>query len=268
MIEHDLDAAKFSRAMIILNNAWSRLSCIGGWIARSIALIAPSLLAACAGVPRDASLPINDPNEASNRSVLVANRAVLHPIAKVVRAATPGPLHDRLYDLNSNLQEPRIFANDILQFRLPAAMRTLGRFATNSSLGVGGLFDIASRGGLPQETGDFGQTLFVWGVTDGPYVVLPYFGPSTTRDAVGLGVDLAADPVGWALSARFGLGATIGLAGLDTVARIGKLKEAEDASIDFYSFLRSSYYQTRRAQLRESIGLPSALESPATSPTR
>jgi phospholipid-binding lipoprotein MlaA len=235
------------------------------WVKRSIAWVLLALVGACTGVPRDASLPINDPNEQTNRQILAANQAVLHPLAQVVKAVTPGPIHDRLHDLNANLQEPRIFANDILQLRFDAALKTFGRFVANSTLGIGGLFDIADQAGLPQQSGDFGQTLFVWGVSEGPYVVRPFWGPATMRDSIGSGVDILSDPVGWVLSGRFGMGATLGTGSLDTTVRLAELKEAEDVSIDFYSFLRSSYYQTRRAQLREAIGLPNVVESPATS---
>ena len=96
-------------------------------------------------------------------------------------------------------------------------------------------------------------------------MVRPYLGPSTLRDAVGSGVDLVGDPIGWVLVGELSLVASIATGTVDAAARLGELKAAEDASIDFYSFLRSSYYQTRRAQLRESIGLPSVVESPATS---
>lgn len=228
-----------------------------------IAWVLPVLVGACAGTPRDASLPISDPNEQTNRQILEANQAVLRPVAEVVKAVTPGPLHDRLRDLNSNLKEPRIFVNNILQLRFDAALHTAGRFAMNSTFGIGGLVDLATREGLPQESGDFGQTLFVWGVAEGPYVVRPYLGPSTLRDAVGSTVDLFGDPLGLLIGTQVGV--AIATASLDATVRLGDLKTAEDASIDFYSFLRSSYYQTRRAQLRESIGLPNDIESPATS---
>jgi phospholipid-binding lipoprotein MlaA len=210
-------------------------------------------------------MPINDPNEQTNRHIVEANQAVLRPLAKVVKAVTAGPVHDRLRDFNANLKEPRIFVNDVLQLRIEAAVHTAARFAMNSSFGIGGLFDIASREGLPQESGDFGQTLFVWGISEGPYVVQPYMGPSTLRDAVGSGVDLVANPIGWVLVGELNLVASIATGTVDAAARLGELKAAEDASIDFYSFLRSGYYQTRRAQLRESVGLPSVVESPATS---
>jgi phospholipid-binding lipoprotein MlaA len=234
------------------------------WILRSIVLVLPTLVCACAGVLRDASLPINDPNEETNRKVFAANQAVLIPASQFVKAVTPGPIHDRLHDLNANLSEPRIFVNNILQLRFDAAFKTAGRFIGNSTIGIGGLFDIASQAGLPQQSGDFGQTLFVWGLSEGPYVVRPFWGPSTLRDSVGSSVDLVTNPAGYLLSLEFGMPATIASGSLDATVRLEELKEAEDASIDFYSFLRSSYYQTRRAELRESIGLPSVIESPAT----
>jgi phospholipid-binding lipoprotein MlaA len=232
------------------------------WAMGLAALGLAALLTACASAPRDPSMPINDPNEDFNRKVFALNQAALHPPATVIKSLPP-PVSDRFYDLDSNLKEPRVFANDILQGRMNAAGITLTRFVFNSIFGLGGLFDVASQGGLPKQTGDFGQTLFVWGVQDGPYVVRPYFGPATTRDAVGGTVDLVADPAGWSLG-LFGWEAAVGTGSVSAVARLGQLKEAEESSIDFYSFLRSDYYQARRADLREALGLPAVTESPAT----
>ena len=147
------------------------------------------LSARCAGVPHDASLPIDDPNEQFNRGVLHVNQVVLDPPATVIKSV-PGVIRDRFQDLDANLKEPRVFANDVLQGRLNAAGITAGRFIFNSLFGLGGLFDVAAQGGLPQQTGDFGQTLFVWGVPAGSYTVAPYFGPSTQRDGIGGVVDL------------------------------------------------------------------------------
>jgi phospholipid-binding lipoprotein MlaA len=153
--------------------------------------------------------------------------------------------------------------------RLEAAAHTAGRFVVNSTVGLGGLLDVASREGVPQQSGDFGQTLFVWGVSEGPYVVLPYLGPSTLRDAVGSTVDMVANPLGWLIATQIALTTTqvavsAGTTSLDAADRLGQLKMAEDASIDFYSFARSSYYQMRRAELRAALGLPNVVESPAT----
>jgi phospholipid-binding lipoprotein MlaA len=218
------------------------------------------LLAACAGVPRDASLPVNDPNEQWNRQMMAATVTVMRPAAQVV-GAIPGPVHDRLRDFNSNIKEPRILVNNVLQGRFEAAHTTFARFLQNTVFGFGGLFDLAGREGLQQVSGDFGQTLFVWGVAEGPYVVRPYLGPATLRDAVGSTVDMFADPVGWATGSRVAL--SVGASVLEATERLGQLKQAEDASIDFYSFVRSTYYQMRRAELREAIGLSGDIASPA-----
>jgi phospholipid-binding lipoprotein MlaA len=240
------------------------------WSKWATVWVSALLVSACAGAPRNASLPISDPNEQTNRQVLAANQQILGPVSEAVRAAIPGPVHDRLHDLNSNLKEPRILVNNVLQLRFDAAARTTTRFVVNSTFGIGGLFDVAGPNGIAQQNGDFGQTLFVWGVSEGPYVVQPYLGPSTLRDAVGSVVDMAANPLGWLIGTQVALvttqvAVTAGTTTVDAVDRLGQLKTAEDASIDFYSFIRSGYYQMRRAELREAIGLPSVVESPATS---
>ena len=232
------------------------------WVRWAITLVLPIVVGACAATPRDAALPLQDPNEQANRKMLAMNQEVLRPVAEAVQTVVPRPVHDRLHDFNSNLREPRIFLNNVLQGRLDAASKTAARFAMNTTFGIGGLVDLASREGIPQQTGDFGQTLFVWGVGDGPYMVRPYFGPTTTRDAVGDLVDRFGDPVGLLFGTQIGIAITT--ASLDTVVRLGQLKMAEDASIDFYAFLRSSYYQTRRAELRDALGLPNVIDSPAT----
>jgi phospholipid-binding lipoprotein MlaA len=231
-----------------------------GGLKWAVACVVPLLLGACAGVPRDAGMPVNDPNESMNRHVMAANQEMLRPASEVVKATIPGPVHDRVRDLNANMKEPRIFVNNLLQGRFEAAAHTGHRFFLNTVFGWGGLFDIASGQGIPQQSGDFGQTLFVWGVPEGPYVVRPYLGPATVRDTVGQTVDMF-NPLAWWLAPPVAI--TVGAAGLDAVDQLGQLKQAEDASIDFYSFVRSSYYQMRRAELREAVGLPGDVDSPA-----
>lgn len=234
------------------------------WIGRLGALGLTALVSACAGVPRDVSLPIDDPNEQFNRGVLHVNQVVLDPAATVVKSV-PGVIRDRLQDLDANLKEPRVLGNTILQGRFNAAAITVARIIFNTTFGLGGLFDVASQGGLPQQTGDFGQTMFVWGVPAGAYVVSPYFGPSTQRDSIGGIVDTVGDPVGWVVGGIWiGWPWSVGSGGLSATAHLAQWKQAESASVDFYSFLRSSFYQTRRAQLREALGLPPLVESPAT----
>src|SRR5215510_7364993 len=240
------------------------MRCAQVWGRWAITIALPIIVGACAATPRDAALPLQDPNEQANRQMLAMNQEMLRPVAEAVKTVTPKPVHDRLHDFNNNLKEPRIFVNNLLQGRLDAASKTAARFAMNTTFGIGGLVDLASREGVPQQTGDFGQTLFVWGVSEGPYMVRPYFGPTTTRDAVGDVVDRFGDPVGILFGSQLAIAITS--ASLDTVVRLGQLKMAEDASIDFYAFLRSSYYQTRRAELREALGQPAVVDSPATAP--
>jgi phospholipid-binding lipoprotein MlaA len=206
-------------------------------------------------------MPVDDPHENVNRHVMAANQEALRPASEFVQKAIPGPVRERLHDLNANLKEPRIFVNNVLQGRFEAAAKTSSRLFVNSVFGVGGLFDIASRTGIEQQTGDFGQTLFVWGAPAGPYVVRPYLGPSTGRDAVGWAVDQFSNPIGLVLAPTIAM--TVGSTAVDAADRLGQLKMAEDASIDFYSFIRSSYYQMRRNELREALGLPPAVDSPA-----
>jgi phospholipid-binding lipoprotein MlaA len=229
---------------------------------RVIACVAPLLLGACAALPRDASMPVNDPNENLNRRIMTVNQETLRPAAEFVKVAIPGPVQKRLRDFNANLKEPRILVNNILQGRAEAAVHTSARFAMNSIFGLGGLFDIASGMGLQQQSGDFGQTLFVWGVPEGPYVVRPYLGPATVRDTVGSVFDMFGNPISFLPGMQIA-GVTIGTTTVDAADRLGQLKMAEDASIDFYTFIRSSYYQMRRAELREAVGLPAVVDSPA-----
>ena len=237
---------------------------VEGWVGWMAAAALAGLVSACAGVPHDASLPIDDPNEQFNRKILQVNQTLLDPPSNVVKQV-PGQIRDRLEDLDANLKGPRIFLNDILQARFNAAGITLTRFVFNTTFGLGGLFDVATAGGLPKQTGDFGQTLFVWGVPAGTFAMTPYYGPSTQRDAVGGAVDTVGDPVGWVLGGVIiGWPWSAGSGALGATAHLAQWKEAENASIDFYSFLRSDWYQTRRADLREALGLPPVTESPAT----
>ena len=106
-----------------------------------------ALVSACAGVPHDASLPIYDPNEQFNRGVLHVNQVVLDPPATVIKSV-PGVIRDRFQDLDANLKEPRVFANDVLQGRLAAAGITVGRIVINTTFGIGGLFDVAATAAI------------------------------------------------------------------------------------------------------------------------
>lgn len=214
---------------------------------------------------------VDDPLEAWNRQVFAFNlaldRAVIKPVAKTYRFLLPEFIRNRIRAVVDNLKEPLTFINELLQARGSAAAITGQRFVVNSTLGLAGLFDRATGLGLAAQSGDFGQTLYRWGVADGPYLVLPLFGPSTFRDSVGLGVDFYASPVGHVGSAdvRRELAISTGAAdGIDLRSRnIENFDEVEANSLDFYAYLRSVTRQQRQAVLREANTGPSAARPPA-----
>jgi phospholipid-binding lipoprotein MlaA len=163
------------------------------------------------------------------------------------------------------MREPVIFANNLLQGEFGSAGTTFERFGINTTVGVGGMFDWATGWGMQQQTGDFGQTLSTWGVAEGPYLVLPLFGPSNFRDAIGLGVDAAMSP--WQYFAAMGGNGTenrfiISYFAADGIVRREQNIEALDAlrsgSLDFYAQMRSVYRQYRDKQL----GLTSTSDMP------
>jgi len=171
----------------------------------------------------------------------------------------PQFVRDRIRAFIDNLQEPRIFVNDMLQLRINAAGFTFARFYVNSTLGLGGLFDIASENGLARQTGDFGQTLAVWGVDGGPYLVLPLFGPSNFRDAFGLAVDLYTTPPAHLIAGTTGTWITVGtyvVSGIDLRSRnIETLEQIKANALDYYAQFRSIARQYRDGQIRAARGL-------------
>ena len=139
-----------------------------------------------------------DPLEGLNRGVWAFNRGadkvVVKPVTTVYRAVIPRPGRDGVRNFFSNVGEPFSFINNILQGKFDRAVRNLGRFLVNTTAGVGGLFDVASRAKIKPAPEDFGQTLAAWGANGGPYLMLPLLGPSTLRDGIGTGVAQFADP--------------------------------------------------------------------------
>ncbi|MEL6244057.1 MAG: VacJ family lipoprotein [Pseudomonadota bacterium] len=160
------------------------------------------LCAGCA-TPPDAveAGGVYDPYENWNRRVFAFNEAVdkaaFEPAAKVYRYATPAVARQGVRNVLSNLNAPVVFVNDVLQGEADRAGTTFSRFAVNTVFGIGGIFDVASASGLEGHSEDFGQTLGVWGVDSGPFLVVPLLGPSTPRDLFGTGVDRAFDPLTW-----------------------------------------------------------------------
>ena len=155
-------------------------------------------MGACS-TPSAESLAQNDPWEKTNRDVfdfdVKLDHAVARPIAKVYRSAVPEPARDGIHNALTNLNSPVVLANDVLQGDGDKAANTFGRFVINSTVGLGGLIDVASKIGIPGHDNDFGITLGKAGVAEGSYLVLPFAGPKPPRDLVGTGVDIAFDPL-------------------------------------------------------------------------
>src|SRR5438477_171207 len=199
----------------------------------------------------------NDPYEAQNRKMFEMNqsldRTVALPVATFYVHAVPEPMRDGIHNFLVNLDVPVTLANDVLQGEAERAADSLGRFVINSSIGVGGLIDVAAKVGVPEHDADFGETLAVYGVPEGPYLVLPLFGPSNPRDAVGLAVDdTVASPwfwISWRSSMYYKLGDGV-MEVIDKRAQaIDTIKELERTSVDLYATERSLYRQHRQAEI-------------------
>lgn len=243
---------------------------------RAAALLLCAALAGCATTSGTRDRENNDPLEPMNRAVFDVNdaidTAIGKPIAEGYRNVLPQFVRDRIRAFIDNLQEPRIFVNNLLQLRINDAGFTFARFYVNSTLGIAGLFDIASEHGLPRQTGDFGQTLAVWGVDSGPYLVLPLFGPSNFRDAFGLGVDFYTTPPAHLVSGATGWWITVGtymVSGIDLRSRnIETLDQIKEHALDYYAQFRSIARQYREGQIRAARGLaeqPDDLVDPGAS---
>lgn len=222
-------------------------------------LVSAALLSACATVPGEYRLAERDPLEKFNRGVWGVNQAadkvVVKPVTRVYRAVAPRPVRQGVTNFFTNLSEPWSFINNMLQGKPKRAVRNLGRFVVNSTIGVAGLFDQASKMGVQPAPEDLGQTLAVWGVNGGPYLVLPLLGPSTMRDGIGTGVAAYADPVRVAVSdANINVWYKRGyIAGQVISARSDLIESGGDAflqsSLDPYAAAHSAYLQSRRAQI-------------------
>ena len=219
----------------------------------AFAVSAAAVLGGCATVQSPDS---RDPWEGFNRRVYTVNdavdRAVLKPVAQAYQYVTPTPVRSCVSNMFSNLGEVWSATNSFLQGRGLDGINTMGRFMLNTTMGVGGCFDIASETGANKNPNDFGTTLGVWGVGHGPYLVLPILGPSTIRDGVGLDIGVMGNPL--SLSQIDEVRWRNSLFGLSVVNTRSNLLEVTDTvdrtAIDPYSFVRDAYLQRRDAQVR------------------
>ena len=207
-----------------------------------------ALMAGCASVPGKGDP--RDPFEGYNRAVYKFNdgldRAILKPVAQGYDFVVPGPVKTGIRNFFSNLGEPVIIVNDVLQGKGRQAGSDTTRFLVNTTIGLGGVLDMATRVGLPKNNEDFGQTLGKWGVNSGPYLVLPLLGPSTVRDALGRPVDAQLQYttlVDHVPTRNTGYVIEV----IDTrTSLLGASNILGEASLDPYTFVRDAYLRRRQ----------------------
>jgi len=197
-----------------------------------------------------------DPLEGVNRAIFAVNDtvdiAVFRPVALVYRTVIPPPLRKGLANFLANASTPITLANDVLQGDMKRAETTVVRFFLNSVAGFGGLRDIAAEAGWERHTEDFGQTLAVYGVPSGPYIVAPLLGPSTPRHLVGRAVDILANPWTWILwdaSTLESLSPTLAETVSGRESAIETLDATREGSPDYYVTLKNLYYQNRLSEI-------------------
>jgi len=209
---------------------------------------------ASAEVEAQASEPENnehDPFEKVNRVMFKFNvkvdKYVAKPIAKGYRRVIPKPVRKGISNFFSNLREPIVIVNDLLQGKFKQAGSDLGRFLMNSTVGFFGLLDVGGKAGLKKHDEDFGQTLGKWGVKDGPYLVLPFFGPSGLRDGFGLAADVQVDPV-YQKDDKSTRRALVATRFVNTRANLLDTTDIleQAGGDDLYLFVREFYRQRRR----------------------
>mgnify|MGYP002525940833 FL=1 len=239
------------------------------WARVGVIVLAMFVLANCASAPENDPealaeyQTINDPIEPANRTIfsfnLFLDRALFRPVTAIYRTIAPETVSEFIHNFLQNLRTPVILANDLLQGEPSRGGTTTARFAINTTIGILGFGDPASSMGFEQHDEDFGQTLAVWGVGEGPYLMIPIFGPSNPRDAVGKIVDFFLDPVNW-WARNEGLdsvlwGRTV-MTGIDTRDQLWDvLDDLEKSSIDFYASIRSLYRQRRNDEITNGKGL-------------
>ncbi len=227
-------------------------------LCRLAVALGATVLAGCATTPPSSeALAANDPYEQTNRDMLRLNGKIdkyfVIPTVGVYFFLVPEGGRRGVHNFLGNLSLPTIFVNDMLQGEVSRAGKSMWRLVLNSTLGLGGFFDPASKIGIPGHGEDFGQTLAVWGVGEGPFLMLPFLGPSNPRDATGLAVDAIIDPtnqiafkqhIWWSAGREYFTLLDLKGQTYQTVQGIQR------SSVDYYSSLRSLYRQMRAEQIR------------------
>jgi phospholipid-binding lipoprotein MlaA len=220
---------------------------------RALALLLVFTVAGCASLPADKRDP-RDRFERFNRSVFAFNqtldKAVARPVAVAYRKITPRPVRNSVSNFMGNIGYPTVMVNDLLQGKLKPFAQDTGRFLVNSTLGIGGLFDPATRMGLGANDEDLGQTFGRWGMGQGPYLMLPLLGPATARDGIGRVGDSFTNLSTYIDDPYWRYGVT----GLNLVNKREQLLDTDSVlnkSFDPYAFLRSAYLQRREYQVHD-----------------
>lgn len=231
-----------------------------------VLLITVTFLSGCAHVAG----PPNpkDPFESYNRAMFAFNdnvdKYLFKPVAETYDEIMPEPVKTGVSNFFSNIGDIFVIINDLLQFKFEQALHDLSRFIFNTTIGLYGIFDVATPMGLEKHHEDFGQTLATWGVGEGPYIVLPFLGSSTIRDTAGLIVDSSYDPI-YDIKDTEGRVATVGLRLIDIRYRLLKASRIVDqAALDRYSFVRDAYLQFRKNQVYD--GNPPQDKKPELAP--
>ena len=199
----------------------------------------------------------NDPFEPANRVGYAINDGLdtyfLAPVARAYRFALPGAVRQPIHNVLLNLTTPVNFINDVVQTRPRRAGDTFMRFIINTTAGVGGLFDVAAKLGYPYHDNDFGVTMALWGVPEGPFLFLPILGPSNPRDATGYGVDVLFDPLTYVPSGhglRTFADVRLGVAAVDARSQVlDDVDSVKKTALDPYATFRSLYRQNRESTI-------------------
>lgn len=229
-----------------------------------LALSSALLFSACATAPSPddkeayaAYKEANDPLEPMNRAVFAFNqgfdKVLLRPAAITYRTVLPRPVRESNTNFLDNLESPVIFLNDLLQAKPGRARTTLARFVINTSIGFFGFFDPAENMGYAYHDEDFAQTLGYWGVSSGPYLMLPILGPLPPRDAAGFAVDILTDPLTYVFDDHREV--NYALYGVDAIDQrhqvLDEFDELERTSVDYYAAIRSLYRQRMNDLIRD-----------------
>lgn len=221
------------------------------------------LLAGLIASPAALAQEDGDPLEPLNRAVFNVNEVVdglvLEPTARIYRMVFPDLLREGISNVLANARTPPILANDLLQGEWRRAEITFGRFMLNTIAGFGGIIDVATWAGMPEpHYEDFGQTLAVYGVESGPYLMLPLFGPSNPRDAAGRVVDIFLDPISLFAPSDATIGRSVAEGVTFREQNIETIEELQRTSLDFYATSRTLWRQLRAAEIRN--GEPAPLD--------